>query len=460
MGPRGSPEDWGKKKMNITRRVEARFFLSETDGRKKTRASRGNLPAIGNFSHVCNERNSRILIRRESEADPYWWEAGLKRHDYTGRGETGDPRENPPTDGIVRHDSHLRGLNPVRLGIGFDYRPQPFERISEEIWHTLNSEALRADEGDCGEYGVAPEGGSGWKREFPEKTRRSKALSGTIPTCENPGVTLLGIESGSRRWRTSRLTARPPFNSRQGHSKIFARRNRGRRCIWSTDFFGNIPFPLPLHSGAAPYSSNFTLSPSSADKISMTTEEWRRPCDVQPSGGESSGRCWPQRLLSTYEKESNQTWPTPVAAEWRSSASTSNGCPLMHATGHTSFNPVTIAAGIPARDPGPVEACTGTKYGCRYRVISALWESLPYGWFPPQIAPGTKEVAFKLLVNREILFICVLKSAIGPKRDAYLLAPAKYVLTLFCNLRTRYIGVVERRDLGGYRGTVAARPRS
>ncbi|KAJ8894313.1 hypothetical protein PR048_006933 [Dryococelus australis] len=25
-----------------------------------------------------------------------------------GRGETRDPRENPPTDGIVRHDSHLR----------------------------------------------------------------------------------------------------------------------------------------------------------------------------------------------------------------------------------------------------------------------------------------------------------------------------------------------------------------
>ncbi|KAJ8872389.1 hypothetical protein PR048_025993 [Dryococelus australis] len=35
------------------------------------------------------------------------------------------------------------------------------------------------------------------EREIPEKTRRPAASSGTIPTCENPGVTQLGIEPDS-----------------------------------------------------------------------------------------------------------------------------------------------------------------------------------------------------------------------------------------------------------------------
>ncbi|KAJ8866028.1 hypothetical protein PR048_033552 [Dryococelus australis] len=46
-----------------------------------------------------------------------------RRNEATG--ETGDPRENPPADGTVRHDSHMRksgltrarGSNPDRLGL-------------------------------------------------------------------------------------------------------------------------------------------------------------------------------------------------------------------------------------------------------------------------------------------------------------------------------------------------------
>ncbi|KAJ8870898.1 hypothetical protein PR048_027199 [Dryococelus australis] len=34
-----------------------------------------------------------------------------------GRGEMGEPRENPPTSGIVRHDSHLRKSGVNRPGI-------------------------------------------------------------------------------------------------------------------------------------------------------------------------------------------------------------------------------------------------------------------------------------------------------------------------------------------------------
>ncbi|KAJ8887632.1 hypothetical protein PR048_013850 [Dryococelus australis] len=46
----------------------------------------------------------------------------MEQHWNARAGETGDPRENPPTRGNVRHDSHLRkyrvrgrGLNTIRL---------------------------------------------------------------------------------------------------------------------------------------------------------------------------------------------------------------------------------------------------------------------------------------------------------------------------------------------------------
>ncbi|KAJ8893223.1 hypothetical protein PR048_005811 [Dryococelus australis] len=35
--------------------------------------------------------------------------------------------------------------------------------------------------------------------------------------------------------------------------------NSARRCCWSVGFLGGLPFPLPFHSGAAPYSPRFTL---------------------------------------------------------------------------------------------------------------------------------------------------------------------------------------------------------
>ncbi|KAJ8882038.1 hypothetical protein PR048_018526 [Dryococelus australis] len=47
------------------------------------------------------------------------------------------------------------------------------------------------------------------KRAIPVKTRRPTALSGTIPTCENP-VTRPGIGPGSPRWEASVLIAQPP----------------------------------------------------------------------------------------------------------------------------------------------------------------------------------------------------------------------------------------------------------
>ncbi|KAJ8886334.1 hypothetical protein PR048_012545 [Dryococelus australis] len=38
-------------------------------------------------------------------------EVSMKRSWNEGAGETGDPRENPPTNNIIRHNSHFEALN-------------------------------------------------------------------------------------------------------------------------------------------------------------------------------------------------------------------------------------------------------------------------------------------------------------------------------------------------------------
>ncbi|KAJ8875692.1 hypothetical protein PR048_023591 [Dryococelus australis] len=55
------------------------------------------------------------------------------------------------------------------------------------------------------------------KQEIPEKTRRLAASSGTIPTCENPGVTRPGIEPGSSWWESSRRPTITGIESEQSH---------------------------------------------------------------------------------------------------------------------------------------------------------------------------------------------------------------------------------------------------
>ncbi|KAJ8869183.1 hypothetical protein PR048_030753 [Dryococelus australis] len=88
-------------------------------------------------------------------------------------GETGDHRENPPTSGIVRHDSHRRKSGVTRLGI------EPRSTC------------------DAGMKGRG-------KWENPEKTRRRVASSSTIPTCEGAGATPPGIEPAPRLTSTGR----------------------------------------------------------------------------------------------------------------------------------------------------------------------------------------------------------------------------------------------------------------
>ncbi|KAJ8881589.1 hypothetical protein PR048_018074 [Dryococelus australis] len=69
---------------------------------------------VKRFGRLLTARSLEPM--REGEVNVEW-----RRNERVG--ETGDPRDDPPTNGIVRNDSHLRKsgdpagkLNPVRLG--------------------------------------------------------------------------------------------------------------------------------------------------------------------------------------------------------------------------------------------------------------------------------------------------------------------------------------------------------
>ncbi|KAJ8879761.1 hypothetical protein PR048_020369, partial [Dryococelus australis] len=62
---------------------------------------------------------------------------------------------------------------------------------------------------------------------------------------------------------TTRLSPRRTgFDSRRSCSQISACGNRAGQCRWLADFLGDLPFPPPLRSGAAPYLPRFTLADS------------------------------------------------------------------------------------------------------------------------------------------------------------------------------------------------------
>ncbi|KAJ8869284.1 hypothetical protein PR048_030857 [Dryococelus australis] len=101
-------------------------------------------------------------------------------------GETEYPRETPPTNGIVQHDSHMRKSRVTRplLSTSGYFDPMNVKR---------------------GAYGAAADCNDGGKWEIPEKTHRPAASSVTIPS---------EIEPGSRWWEASSSTTTPPFTLR------------------------------------------------------------------------------------------------------------------------------------------------------------------------------------------------------------------------------------------------------
>ncbi|KAJ8895586.1 hypothetical protein PR048_000922 [Dryococelus australis] len=85
-------------------------------------------------------------------------EVNMERRRNERAGETGDPRENPPTNGIVRHDSHLRKIRGRTECLLKSEGGQSVKRLGR----LLKSTFLELTGVTQGEYGAALEckGGS------------------------------------------------------------------------------------------------------------------------------------------------------------------------------------------------------------------------------------------------------------------------------------------------------------
>ncbi|KAJ8894436.1 hypothetical protein PR048_007090 [Dryococelus australis] len=148
------------------------------------------------YRALTDERQSHMLL-----ASVCGWSERLKRSpEYKGGGVTGDPREKPPTNGIVRHDFHVRksgsdpgrGLNPVRLGVtraGYPFDHRGPRAIGMSMEQRRNERV----------------GETGDPRENPPTNAIARHDSHT----RKSGVIRPGIDPGSPWWEVSGLTAQP-----------------------------------------------------------------------------------------------------------------------------------------------------------------------------------------------------------------------------------------------------------
>ncbi|KAJ8872508.1 hypothetical protein PR048_026114 [Dryococelus australis] len=225
-----------------------------------------------------------------------------RRNERTG--ETEDPRENPPTNGIVRHDSYMRKFGVTRPGIEptafvfmqpslrynktdvgpFRFRAEKDAVLLKEIDDVkenasgeetkLNTDCEEAQGQNLDVFGYAflecvatplVELPLTWQ-EFGEclevlsLKKRHSITTLNWPPC-SPDLSPI-----ERLWDNLKREANR-VQSPAVSLRIFASGNRAGRCRWSAGFLGDIPFPPPFHFGAAPFSPRFT--PSSALKTSV-----------------------------------------------------------------------------------------------------------------------------------------------------------------------------------------------
>ncbi|KAJ8880821.1 hypothetical protein PR048_017292 [Dryococelus australis] len=126
------------------------------------------------------------------------------------------------------------------------------------------------------------------KRKITEKTRRLAASSGTIPTCENAGVTRPGIEPC---WEASRLTSRFWHRTvsevtRKGSARDKAATSGSSNCEPHASLLIPLLLPLPLPSPSKPL-SRFYVTGGAASHEPRTgsaffSSSTFRSCDVTP----------------------------------------------------------------------------------------------------------------------------------------------------------------------------------
>ncbi|KAJ8869063.1 hypothetical protein PR048_030624 [Dryococelus australis] len=189
----------------------------------------------------------------------------MERCRNEGAGQTGDPRENPLTNGIVRHDSHLpKSSDPTK------------DEVRRSRW--LRTTNHRVPTSNCFSANTSSENGMVWilagerpraDRVTVQSDRSTPELhseSNLIPAAPVRADAIGGMFAARVTYATAPPACLPPrqteFNPRPDHSRIFASGNRAGRCCWSAGFIEDLPFPPPLHSGAAPFSPHFTLTDS------------------------------------------------------------------------------------------------------------------------------------------------------------------------------------------------------
>ncbi|KAJ8882839.1 hypothetical protein PR048_014653 [Dryococelus australis] len=148
----------------------------------------------GVSEEIWTALNSEVLKTDEGDFKCIWSDTGMK-----GAGETGDPRENPPTNeshfrksgdpaGHARMDLYVGGAGSAGYGYvccksgagggGGCVRGEP--RAPRQ------TEKLNCTRAKPGRIAKCKGGG---KLEISKKTRQSAISPSTIPTCENLGVT-------------------------------------------------------------------------------------------------------------------------------------------------------------------------------------------------------------------------------------------------------------------------------
>ncbi|KAJ8871300.1 hypothetical protein PR048_027612 [Dryococelus australis] len=247
-------------------------------------------------------------------------EVNMERRRNEGAGKTGYPRENPPINDIVRHDPHLRSLT--------TYSPSTKEnKVRFPAWSSGSFVCGKHDGRCCRRvssvyFRFPPLLHSSTASPSPHFTvtdtqdisvkRRTEPHNSTLLRNINdasfsktdcvvlwcnsvdlvklslqeaeayPGSgTLAGLQKSvinpegiPRNRHFHGVAVAERFTPRPGR-RIFASENRAGRCPWSAGFLGDLPFPPPVHYGAAPCSP----SPSALKALLLRVKLIRRVSD-------------------------------------------------------------------------------------------------------------------------------------------------------------------------------------
>ncbi|KAJ8897649.1 hypothetical protein PR048_002998, partial [Dryococelus australis] len=207
----------------------------------------------------CSILTSIALIGSQDHAPMSVIEVSIEQRRNEGPGEAGDPREDPQTNGIVRHDSHMRESGVTRPGI------EP-----GSPWWEVSRVTAQPPWPLCSGAGMI----GGGKRKIPEKIRRPTASSGTIPTSENP-VTRPGIEPGSPWRETSVLIAQPPWPPMASGNLPYGRYTRSNVAFNTGRSFTFLsPHPPPPHHNKV-FLISWMMARTKFKNSARTLTHWR-----------------------------------------------------------------------------------------------------------------------------------------------------------------------------------------